>query len=98
MPIDTYQPLACELYDYLEIACLHQYDLQLELVDGSVIEARAQTTETTANKQEFLITQTTEGIVRLRLDQLARINVLTPGASFQYLDLNRDSGIDCLID
>jgi hypothetical protein len=30
----TYRPLKCELYDYLEIACLYRYTLAIELIDG----------------------------------------------------------------
>ncbi|OZB19721.1 MAG: transcriptional antiterminator [Pseudomonas sp. 34-62-33] len=38
--MDDYQPLACDLYDYLEIACMHRYQLAIELVDGSHLEQR----------------------------------------------------------
>ena len=35
--MNDYQPLACDLYDYLEIACLHRYRLDIELVDGAPV-------------------------------------------------------------
>ena len=37
--MNTYQPLNCDLYDYLEIACMHSYRLQVELVDIAESEA-----------------------------------------------------------
>ena len=32
--MDSYRPIACDLHDYLEIACLYRYRLLLELEDG----------------------------------------------------------------
>lgn len=83
-----YQPLACDLYDALEVACLHRYQLVIELIDGATLEAQALTTETTADKQEFLVVRTANEKMRLRLDQLQAITAVTPGASFKRLELN----------
>lgn len=83
-----YQPLACDLYDYVEIACLHRYELVIELLDGSMLEGQALTTETSAEKNEFLIVKTADDRIRLRLDQLQAITAVTPGASFKRLELN----------
>jgi len=79
---DSYQPIACDLHDYLEIACLHHYRLRIELVDGDELEAEALTTQTLASKEEFLILRTASGERRLRLDQLLAITPLDAGASF----------------
>lgn len=80
--MDDYQPLACDLYDYLEIACMHCYQLDIELVDGSRLQGQALTTETTASKEEFLLLRTTAGEQRLRMDRLLAITPLDAGASF----------------
>ena len=80
--MDEYQPLACALYDYLEIACMHCYQLDIELVDGSRLQGQALTTETTASKEEFLLLRTTAGEQRLRMDRLLAITPLDAGASF----------------
>ena len=79
--MDDYQPLACDLYDYLEIACMHCYQLDIELVDGSRLQGQALTTETTA-KEEFLLIRTSDGEQRLRMDRLLAITPLDAGASF----------------
>jgi Rho-binding antiterminator len=80
--MDDYQPLACDLYDYLEIACMHRYQLDIELVDGSHLRGQALTTETMANKGEFLLVCTADGQQRLRMDRLLAITPLDAGASF----------------
>ena len=80
--MDDYQPLACDLYDYLEIACMHCYQLDIELVDGSRLQGQALTTETTASKEEFLLLRTTAGEQRLRMDRLLAITPQDADASF----------------
>ncbi|BBT18214.1 hypothetical protein WP8S17C03_42630 [Metapseudomonas otitidis] len=77
-----YLPLSCELYDYIELACLHRYQLLIELDDGRQLEARAMDTETDRNKEEFLLVHSEAGRERLRLDQIAAITPLTEGAHF----------------
>jgi Rho-binding antiterminator len=77
-----YQPLACDLYDYLEIACLHRYRLEVELLDGTRLQGEALTTETTASKEEFLLLRCADGERRLRLDRLLAITPQNDGASF----------------
>lgn len=79
---DHYVPLACDLYDYLEIACLHRYRLLIELVDGRELQAQALDTETSASKEEFLLISNDQGEQRLRLDRLLAITPLNEGASF----------------
>ena len=82
-----YQPLNCDLYDYLEIACMHSYRLQVELVDGPGFMARALDTRTAASKEEFLVLQTDEGRQEVRLDRLLAITPLEPGARFGRVEL-----------
>ncbi|MBB1519154.1 Rho-binding antiterminator [Aquipseudomonas guryensis] len=79
---DSYQPIACDLYDYLEIACLHHYHLRIELTDGSELQAEAVTTEINASKEEFFIVRGAAGEQRLRMDRLLAITPLDAGASF----------------
>ncbi|KFJ89668.1 transcriptional antiterminator [Pseudomonas sp. 1-7] len=79
--MDDYQPLACDLYDYLEIACMHRYQLAIELIDGSHLLGQALTTQTTA-KEEFLLIRTSDGEQRLRMDRLLAITPQDADASF----------------
>ncbi|MEN0105556.1 MAG: Rho-binding antiterminator [Pseudomonas sp.] len=85
--MDTYKPLDCDLYDYLEIACMHGYTLQVELVDGPGFVARALTTRTTASKEEWLELQGADGRCEVRIDQLAAITPLDANASFGRVEL-----------
>ena len=39
---DTYQPINCDDYDNLELACQHHLMLTLELKDGEKLQAKAE--------------------------------------------------------
>lgn len=79
--MNRYQPLNCDLHDYLEIACMHDYRLQIELVDGVTFVARALTTRTLAG-EEFLLLHRDAGPLQVRLDHLLAITPLDDNASF----------------
>ncbi|UVE19298.1 Rho-binding antiterminator [Pseudomonas sp. LS44] len=86
--MDHYQPLDCDLHDYLEIACLYGYRLLVELTDGSSFEAKALTTRTTAAKEEFLALDANDGTREVRLDHLLAITPLDPGSRFGRVQLS----------
>lgn len=82
-----YQPLDCDLHDLLEIACLYGYLLRVELVDGGGFEARALTTHTSAEKEEFFVLEVEDGPCAVRLDRLLAITPLEQGARFGRVEL-----------
>lgn len=87
MSDDTrYEPIECELHDYVEIACLYGYRLLIELVDGSSFKANAVTTRNT-KEEEFLMLAESEGQSEVRLDQLLAITALDDGAKFNRVQL-----------
>lgn len=77
-----YQPLNCDLHDYLEIACLRSYQLDIELVDGQRLIARALTTRTSSDKEEFLVIEQQGAQQEIRLDQLLAITPREAHAEF----------------
>lgn len=85
--MNTYQPLDCDLHDYLEIACMHRYRLDIELTDGRRFQADALTTRTSAEKEEFFCLRGDEGPVEVRLDHLQAITPVNPNASFGRVEL-----------
>ncbi|BBU94974.1 MULTISPECIES: Rho-binding antiterminator [Providencia] len=68
MSTDTeYQPINCDDYEYLEIACQRQLKLQIILNDGVNIEGKASDL-LLRKKVEYLIVETHDGTKELRLD------------------------------
>ncbi|WP_454254746.1 Rho-binding antiterminator [Pseudomonas sp. Marseille-Q8238] len=84
---ERYQPLACSLYDHLEVACLYGYQLRVELRDGSELQAQAITTRS-VNKEEFLLLRNASGEHLLRLDQFLAITPLNEGAQYGRIELS----------
>lgn len=82
-----YQPLNCDLHDYLEIACLRGYQLDIELVDGQRLMARAVTTRTSSDKEEFLLIEQQGAQQEIRLDQLLAITPQDANAEFDRVVL-----------
>ena len=80
--MNTYRPMNCDLHDYLEIACLRGYRLDIELHDGSRRVATALTTRTSSDKEEFLRLETADGQQEVRLDHLLAITPLDANAQF----------------
>lgn len=74
------KPIACDLHDYLEIACLYQYRVKLELKDNRVLEGKAIDIVTT-NGQEYLVVENADQH-KIDLNHLLKLKVLTPNAKF----------------
>ncbi|HFX0832786.1 TPA: Rho-binding antiterminator [Pseudomonas aeruginosa] len=94
--MDSYHPIACDLHDYLEIACLYRYRLLLELEDGVRFEAEASTTHTRAvrpggGKEEYLEVAVEGATLLLRLDRLLAITALTEAALFGRIRLREEA-------
>ena len=80
--MSDYKMIPCAHYDYLELACLRSYWLKIELQDGSQCQARAITTQTHADKIEWLVVEHQAGQQTLRLDSIIAITPTDPDASF----------------
>ena len=66
---DTYQPINCDDYDNLELACQHHLILTLELKDGEVLKAKASDTVSRKNV-EYLIVEDAGATRELRWTKL----------------------------
>ncbi|MCP3129485.1 Rho-binding antiterminator [Shewanella sp. KJ2020] len=80
--MSDYKMIPCEHYDYLELACLRGYRLKIELIDGTECQGQAITTQTRADKTEWLIIQEQQTKQSLRLDHIIAITPLEPNAEF----------------
>ena len=67
---DIYQPINCDDYDNLELACQHHLILTLELKDGEVLKAKASDLVSRKNV-EYLVVEDGSATRELRLDKIA---------------------------
>lgn len=79
--MSDYKIIPCEHYDYLELACLRGYQLKIELIDGTQCQGQAITTQTRADKTEWLIIQQ-QAKQSLRLDHIVAITPIDANAEF----------------
>ena len=66
---DTYQPINCDDYDNLELACQHHLMLTLELKDGEKLQAKASDLVSRKNV-EYLVVEAAGETRELRLDKI----------------------------
>jgi len=66
---ETYQPINCDDYDNLELACQHHLLLTLELKDGEVLKAKAADLVSRKNV-EYLVVEASGANRELRLDKI----------------------------
>lgn len=67
---DTYQPINCDDYDNLELACQHHEVLTLALKDGEQLQAKASDLISRKNI-EYLVVELADNVRELRLDKIA---------------------------
>ena len=75
--------ISCELHDYLEIACMYGYRVKLTIKNQQTIEGKAVDTVTTAEKREYLVIDNGHEKHEVELNQLVKMEVLTPNAKFK---------------
>ncbi len=79
----------CDLHDYLEIACLFHYQVEITLTTGIVILGQATTTLTEKQQQEFLIflpADKQQSEMKIPLNQLSKLSVMDEQAKFKQID------------
>jgi len=67
---DTYQPINCDDYDNLELACQNHLILALALKDGEELKAKANDLVMRKNV-EYLVVEDAGSTRELRLDKIA---------------------------
>ena len=78
--------IRCELYDYIEIACLDSYQVKLRLADGSEITGQAETTGIDPMTGEYLQLVDANGQrLQAPLDSLCCLTVLSRPCRFEQV-------------
>lgn len=80
--------ISCELFDYIEIACMFSYKVTLTLEDNQEITGTAISTRTSKEKTEYLVfaPEGSSDTREVETAQMVKMTVLTPGARFRQID------------
>ena len=80
-------PIDCSDHDYIEIACLYNYDLIVELRNGETLDFKAINTVTRNNEScvpvEYLVGKSTKRSFNVALNEILKIRVLNKVARFR---------------
>lgn len=82
----TERIISCDLHDYIEIACMHHYRVELELKGGEILDGKAVDVITSPEKREFLVIESGGQKQEVELTQLHKMTALTPNASFKEVE------------
>lgn len=86
-----YSPIQCQFYDYIEIACMRHYRLDIELTSGETLSGKALTTRI-KDKQEFIVisadSEKNHEEQEIRLDLVKSITALDNNAEFKTVVIN----------
>ena len=82
------QPISCELFDYIEIACMFSYEVTLTLDNGEQVTGTPVSTRISKDKTEYLIfiPQGSGNKQEIETARLTKMTVLTPGARFSQVN------------
>ena len=78
--------LSCAIHDYIEIACLYHYRIQITLIDSETIQGEAMTTRISTNKKEYLLIQHASAQQEIELDNIKSMQALTHNPHFDKID------------
>jgi len=76
----------CHIHDYIEIACLYGFLVELELVDQTSVQGRAKTTETSTDKREWLILGTEGESEKVDLSTIKTMRAHTQNPHFDKIE------------
>ena len=81
-----YVPIDCNLYDYIEIACMYRYPVRIAISSGEILTGTAVTTsieqDASGDKVEYLDLDTSGESRRVRLDTVSTLEPLIDNARF----------------
>lgn len=80
--------ISCNLYDYIEIACMHKYSVRITLKDARVIEGVATDTSLDSNRNECIKIQQGSQTFLVILQEIAELEVPEQNPHFNHISFS----------
>lgn len=77
----------CAIHDYFEAICVLQYEVLVEMNDGIELLGRAVNLLKSDRRVECLVLHTDKKKLLLEIDQIVKLEVLSPNARFNEIPL-----------
>ena len=84
--METAKMISCHLHDYIEIACLYQYQVELHLEQGDRLTGHAMTVETGPDKHEYLLLKTHNRTSKVLLTDISKMKAVTHNPHFDEIE------------
>ncbi len=82
MANQIYSPIDCGNYDYLEIACMDRYEVEISS-NGKLVNGIAVNMETVQGAEYLVLRSIEETDLRIRIDLIEHLRVVTRPSRFQ---------------
>ena len=79
-PLNESSNVDCELYDYVELACVYHHRLRVRTTDGQSLEGIAVDVRADGGGKEFMVMRAPDRELLIRLDAITTMETLTEGA------------------
>lgn len=73
--------VSCELYDYVELACLYRHEVRVQTTDGQALTGTALDARSDGLGNEFLVLRAPDRTLLVRLNAVTTMETLTEGAA-----------------
>jgi Rho-binding antiterminator len=80
--------ISCEHYDYIEIACLYAYEIEIQLKSGETISGVAKTTCVNVDKAECIEVVDQAHTRLVMLNNIKHLRVVTEFAKFKEIEFS----------
>ena len=75
--------ISCNDYDYIEIACMHQFPIKITLKSGEIIECKALDTQRNEAREECIRVSLDSTETNIVLDAISRLEVTIENPHFK---------------
>lgn len=79
--------ISCASHDYVEIACLYRFEVELVFKDGAIVRGKALQTTYNVNKEECILLNTGQGNASFVLEDIATMEAITKNPHFEKVQL-----------
>ena len=80
--------LSCDQHDYIEIACLYQLDVKLQLKSGESLQGKALHLQYNEDRQECLLIKSESTVHEVLLNDLSLMQALKENPHFNQVNFS----------
>jgi len=80
--------IGCNEYDYIEIACMHQYPVKIVMKAGGFVQGKALDVKINQSRKECIKISNDGKETLVELDTISKLEVLVENPHFEEIEFN----------